>query len=262
MRYFDHDTSAADDDKIMALRMDCGGAAVDAYWAVLEKIYRDETALVLDENQPGTKALTHRLCIGFEQLAEWCDAMVSVGLLVEPNGLKDGSELAEMAASDARILYSPRAMENIYNYVEKREIARQNGKKGGRKPNANQTQTKSVSKKNQEANQTLTEPLAKEKEKEKEKSKETPPSGGVKKPARFTAPTVEQVRTYALSLGVQDFEAERFCDYYAGQGWKLSNGNPMRDWQATVRNWARRDGQREVSQDAADFSAYATLQSF
>ena len=42
-------------------------------------------------------------------------------------------------------------------------------------------------------------------------------------------------------------------DYYAAQGWKLSNGNPMKDWRAAVRNWAHRrvgtDGKEDWSVD-------------
>lgn len=154
MRYFDHDTSASDDDKIMALRIECGGAAVDAYWAVLELIYRDETELVISENQPKTKSLCHRLCIGFDQLQTWLQAMVSAGLLTAENG-------AENCGGDVVSYGSPRASENIERYAERKETARQNGRKGGRKPKRNRTETKSVSEKNQE----LTQPKTKEKEK-------------------------------------------------------------------------------------------------
>ena len=98
MRYFDHDTSASDDDKIMALRIECGGAAVDAYWAVLELMYRDETDLVFGRNLVGTKALCHRLCVGFDDLSEWLSAMERVGLLriVENAGntVADGDDRA------------------------------------------------------------------------------------------------------------------------------------------------------------------------
>ena len=75
MRYFDHDVTASDDDRIMALRLECGGAAVDAYWAVLELIYRTETPLVFSENRPETKSLCHRLCTDAETLGSWLSSM-------------------------------------------------------------------------------------------------------------------------------------------------------------------------------------------
>ena len=156
MRYFDHDTSASDDDKIMALRIDAGGAAVDAYWCVLELIYRDETDLVISENQPKTKSLCHRLCVGFDQLQSWLQSMVSVGLLT-------AEKSSENDAENPVSYSSVRASMNIDRYANKAETARQNGKKGGRKPKRNRTGTKSVSEKNPR----LTQPEAKEKEKEK-----------------------------------------------------------------------------------------------
>lgn len=154
MRYFDHDTSASDDDKIMALRIECGGAAVDAYWAVLELIYRDETELVISENQPKTKALCHRLCVGFDQLQNWLSVMISTGLLTASECSCDGSENGVSYSS-------PRAAANIEGYAARKETARQNGMKGGRKPKRNRTETKSVSDKNRDGS----EPETKEKEK-------------------------------------------------------------------------------------------------
>lgn len=152
MRYFDHDTTAMKDELVQALRLECGGAAVDAYWAILECIYRDETDLVLGENQPLTKSVTHWLCIDWETLKRYFSTMREVGLIdVVENG--DGTYT----------LHSERARQNIEAYQKRLETARQNGKKGGRKPNANRTQTKSKP----NPNPTLTKPKTKEKEKEK-----------------------------------------------------------------------------------------------
>ena len=57
---------------------------------------------------------------------------------------------------------------------------------------------------------------------------------------RFSPPTVIEVAAYCHERR-NGVDANRFVDYYAQQGWKLSNGNPMKDWQAAVRNWERRD---------------------
>lgn len=56
---------------------------------------------------------------------------------------------------------------------------------------------------------------------------------------RFTAPTVEDVRQYAQEKGYR-VNAEKFCDYYASNGWKVGK-NPMKDWRAAVRNWVRQE---------------------
>jgi len=56
---------------------------------------------------------------------------------------------------------------------------------------------------------------------------------------KFIPPTVEQVATYAESIGYA-LDAAYFVDHYTGNGWRIGKA-PMRDWRATVRNWQRRD---------------------
>lgn len=130
VRYFDHDSKAGVDDKIITLRIEHGGAAVDAYWTILEQIYDDEAPLEILGNQHKTKSVSHRLCVGSEQLEEWVKSMIDIGLL-------------EVDESNPKAVTSRRAMENIERYHQKQETARQNGKKGGRKtkqkPSGNQS---------------------------------------------------------------------------------------------------------------------------
>lgn len=57
---------------------------------------------------------------------------------------------------------------------------------------------------------------------------------------RATRPTVEEVAEYCAERK-NGIDARHFVDYYSQQGWKLSNGNPMKDWRAAVRNWERRE---------------------
>lgn len=97
--------------------------------------------------------------------------------------------------------------------------------------------------------QTPNETRTKEKEKEEEELKEETPSGVSKKSSRFSPPTPEEVQAFADSLeqDTSHFCAQRFCDYYAAQGWKLSNGNSMKDWKAAVRNWLARDNTMSAS---------------
>ena len=53
-------------------------------------------------------------------------------------------------------------------------------------------------------------------------------------------PSLEEVRSYCEQRN-NGIDAEAFIDYYAQQGWKLANGNPMKDWQASVRTWEKRN---------------------
>ena len=57
---------------------------------------------------------------------------------------------------------------------------------------------------------------------------------------RFVKPSVEEVTTYCREKGY-GIDAQHFVDYYDSNGWKVGK-NPMQDWRATVRSWARRDG--------------------
>lgn len=59
--------------------------------------------------------------------------------------------------------------------------------------------------------------------------------------ARFAPPTAADVSAYARDKGMT-LDAERFCDFYASKGWKVGS-QPMKDWQAAVRNWCARDKQ-------------------
>ena len=149
MLYFNHDTSASTDDRILALRMEHGGAAVDAYWTVIEQIHRNESGLVIDRKAPATKSLCHWLCIGFDTLADYLDTMFATGLLSAFNEDGETEFSGDMRRGDVIVVNSKRAADNIDSYHARKETARQNGKRGGRKPKVDatekQTETKSVS---------------------------------------------------------------------------------------------------------------------
>ena len=130
MQWLEHESTASGDDRIMSLRMEFPGeAAVDCYWAIVEKQYRDERPVPFSETDRETKALAHRLCVGFDTLEKYVKTMLEVGLL---------------KTDDSGNVYSERAKRAIEKYREKCEIARQNGKSGGRKPKQKPTQKPSV----------------------------------------------------------------------------------------------------------------------
>lgn len=56
---------------------------------------------------------------------------------------------------------------------------------------------------------------------------------------RFSPPSQTEVENFCKDNGIQ-IDVGRFIDYYTANGWKAGR-NPMKDWKATVRNWARRD---------------------
>lgn len=63
--------------------------------------------------------------------------------------------------------------------------------------------------------------------------------------ARFSPPSVQEVRDFIAENGFS-VDAQHFVDYYTSNGWKVGK-NPMKDWQATVRSWQRRESQHQQS---------------
>jgi hypothetical protein len=53
----------------------------------------------------------------------------------------------------------------------------------------------------------------------------------------FRAPSIQEVETYVKSKSYP-VDPERFVDHYTANGWKVGK-NPMKDWQAAVRTWAK-----------------------
>lgn len=239
MLWFNHDTSAADDDKIVALRIDAGGAAVDAYWAILEAIYRDETDLVFEKNQPGTKALSHRLVVGFDELESYVKSILGVGLLTD-------TATDEERESGIIRLHSNRAESIISEYEGRRETARRNGRKGGRKPKANQVGSKLVPSGKPKANQTLSK-VEEEVEVEEEVDKEKT-AGATERDSGFSKPTLDDVESYFAANCLKGDPSE-FYDYYESQGWNKSNGMPVSSWMASARMWHRK--QRSIDAERA-----------
>jgi len=54
------------------------------------------------------------------------------------------------------------------------------------------------------------------------------------------APSFEEVRDYVEEKGYQ-MDPEAFFDYYSESNWIKKNGQPIVDWKASVRTWARRE---------------------
>lgn len=65
--------------------------------------------------------------------------------------------------------------------------------------------------------------------------------GGVggKGKLRFYPPTIEEVETYCCERK-NNVDPQRWHNYYTANGWKVGK-NPMKDWQAAVRTWERRE---------------------
>lgn len=80
-----------------------------------------------------------------------------------------------------------------------------------------------------------------------------------KPPARhhFSPPTVEEVRAYCDEKKYS-IDPQHFVDYYTSNGWKVGK-NPMKDWEAAVRSWSRKEMQSNERVGKTEFSNLGTI---
>lgn len=85
----------------------------------------------------------------------------------------------------------------------------------------------------------------------------TPPRAARQRP--FSRPSVEEVDTYCRQRG-NGLDARQFVDFYSAKGWKVGN-TPMKDWQAAVRTWERREAEQVCAQSPPrEDNRYSNLQ--
>lgn len=77
--------------------------------------------------------------------------------------------------------------------------------------------------------------------------------------ARFTSPTLEEVKAYCSERG-NTVNPQQFIDFYSSKGWKVGN-QPMKDWKAAVRTWEQREqkpGKSSKSMPSGDYGDTGT----
>jgi len=141
---------------------------------------------------------------------------------------------------DAKILWPmirSQIDRDMQKYQEMCETNRIKGSKGGRprkKPEL-YSETCGFSEKPEKPKE-----KKKEKEKEIENEKDNPVIAEVPSAPRPSfPPSEEEVREYCLKQGL-NLDASRFVDHYTSNGWMVGK-NKMQDWQATARNWSRKE---------------------
>lgn len=89
-----------------------------------------------------------------------------------------------------------------------------------------------------------------ETEREGEESVDAGASATPSKVARFTRPTLDEVKAFISENGYR-VDADRFMAYYESNGWKVGR-NPMKDWRAAIRGtWAKGDSSSTPAKVAA-----------
>lgn len=70
---------------------------------------------------------------------------------------------------------------------------------------------------------------------------------GKKERRESSAPSLEEVRSF-IGKEKLTIDADRFYNFYAGQGWKTSSGYPIRDWKAKARSWQSTERKQKSEQ--------------
>ena len=60
---------------------------------------------------------------------------------------------------------------------------------------------------------------------------------------RFQKPTLDELTAYKQKANLPLVDCEAFYDFYESKGWVIGK-NPMKDWQAAMRNWERTERER------------------
>lgn len=161
----------------------------------------------------------------------------------------DGREPSAVSANVMAVLTA--IMPSLRISKTKAEAGKQGGSASSKTASKHESKTEAEAEANNEAKakqnykQTVSKPGSKTSENEQansnsnSRSKEILPNGSKKKGA-FAPPTREEVAGFIAESGCSTVDPDRFIDFYASNGWKVGK-NPMKDWQAAVRSWHRRN---------------------
>ena len=270
--YFSHDSNASRDAKIVAVRRKFGAMGYGVYFMIIERLReeRDYThcrcyadlAYDIQVDEEVVRSIVE----DFELFAftECGDRFFSPSLLRRMELMEASlQERSKSSASKSRRTGISRGNPNFLlghtnPYKEKIEKNRENSDKINNSDNSvdnsltiipNYDNDAAIAKDNSVQNYERIMPPIKEK-----KEKETEPNltqGGESAPEtrnatpRFVAPTEGEVERFVREGGYE-VDAERFVSFYASKGWMVGR-NKMKDWQAAVRNWHRRE-RKEVAE--------------
>ena len=226
--YFQHDYNARNDPKLQDVLIDLGVEGIGVFWCIIEQLYEQGGKLPIRFCKSIAFALhveykvIEKLVFDYGLFKTDGESVWSESVLDRLNQRRDISDKRKLAA----LARWRQSLENQSQTHNKASEGRINN-------NANAMQVQSTS------NTNAGHKGKKRKENIKENIKE-------KSIARFSPPTIEEIKAYALEKG-HTFDTERFFDFYESKGWFVGK-NKMKDWKAAVRNWARGEKERQSKQ--------------
>lgn len=73
---------------------------------------------------------------------------------------------------------------------------------------------------------------------------------------RENTPTLDDVKAYCIEKGYDNYNYEKFYNYYSSNGWTIKGGVPLVNWQAKLDNWYKEDSKPAISTPKGIFNGY------
>jgi hypothetical protein len=215
MTYFPHDVDASGDEKLEALRALYKNDGYAFYFIILERVYRTQEAELDISNPAILAALIKRIGVDDDLFYRILDTSFEIGCF-------------DKEAYDSRKILTS-------NGIKKRADEVKNMRVRWRKQK-NKDNTEENKEENQEENAEETGESKVKKSKVKEsKEKEI-------KINKIIPPKLEWIIDYCKERQ-NNVNPLKFYNHYEANGWKVGK-NPMKDWQAAVREWEHSDYNR------------------
>ena len=134
-----------------------------------------------------------------------------------------------------------RAQEEINTYQSKADTARANGKKGGRPKNQEKTQLVNSANQIESESKTNHKPI-------------TNNHKPITSSKRFTPPTLIESIDYFVSKGSNNFEGDKFFNFYESKNWYVGKSK-MKNWKSAANGWISRNKTANQQNDILEQSA-------
>ena len=221
MDYFPHDVNARNDKKIKMLRTLYGSKGYLFYFVMLEHIYNENT-FCLDVSEAETREEIFQLIardmeITLDEFKEIFETALKWGCydkqLYEEKGIITSNGIQKRAAV-------------VLDKREKMRLKYQQFKDGI-------SEAETTPETEEET------PQRKEKKRKEKESKE--------KVNNFIPPTLTEVKKFCIERK-NNVDPEKFIDFYSSKGWMVGK-NKMKDWEACVRTWEKKDKEASYGSD-------------
>lgn len=195
MKYFLHDTSAFQDEKITELFINFGYEGIGLFFTILEKI-------AFQEKPIKTSVLKHQLKIG-KKLEKCWKFMEEIDLISSNNGETFN--------------------EQLLNFSEKYQIKKEKTRK-----KVSEWREKQKVSKNVTGYETVSNPPKVKERKVKESKVKS-----IEK--KMTPPLLEEVKEYFIENGYTEESGIKAFNYYDVAGWEDSKGNKVKNWRQKMQ---------------------------